>query len=696
MEVFDTLEGFKSNIWDEPGHNEFIHSSISSGNSDLDFDDVDINFSGNYDMGSDESTENAEDHCYSHINSILKLSTKLEDFSKDLDSEIYTDALQILPDKIISIQSLNTDNNILNINDFLTTNNTPHFNSNSTTFTSSPISSKSNNDQIPINIPKTLTLTRSDFVHKLYKASKNDKNPGLVFNKPHSPIYNKKFKPNETIGFKKISNNDSNGSVIIKAEKENGIAGDVLADFVNRDKLHNFALINENFTKVNFKPGSTGEDSINTDCEDMMDDSSRDIYSSVIHSGLELGGHIMKHPQQNQHVSEWRSVLSDREHHQILLSRYISQQPKINGNIVTGPLLLTEEEKRTLIAEGYPVPKRYPLTKMEEKSLKKIRRKIKNKISAQESRRKKKEYIEALENKVQAYATDNNILKNKVKNLETNNLSLQSQLKKLTNLATSLYKSVSTQTNPSSCFVILFSFLVAAGLNIFPLKETENNEAGVDTNNQQYQTINQQSRVLHWESCDNNYKYFIPTTQSMSDSSTNEVVEDESVPLSKAFSDFMGRLTSSKKDEGFNLLSHDSSVLNKIANLMRSGPDLGKSKKSEMDYNLEGIVNDCTMMEGVDYSHEVIISDDHGNINDQNLSIGSVHEDINQEYFIDKTNFVAGEEFNEEQIYHYDSDSLNSEMNLNGDHNISILSSQFTEMPNNLRGLDIVANSMDH
>ena len=55
----------------------------------------------------------------------------------------------------------------------------------------------------------------------------------------------------------------------------------------------------------------------------------------------------------------------------------ISNQPK--G--ATGVLHLTDEEKRTLISEGYPVPQRLPLSKNEEKSLKKIRRKIKNKVS---------------------------------------------------------------------------------------------------------------------------------------------------------------------------------------------------------------------------------------------------------------------------------------------------------------------------
>ncbi|XP_016959089.1 cyclic AMP response element-binding protein A isoform X2 [Drosophila biarmipes] len=105
----------------------------------------------------------------------------------------------------------------------------------------------------------------------------------------------------------------------------------------------------------------------------------------------------------------------------------ISSQPK--GS--TGTLLLTEEEKRTLVAEGYPIPQKLPLTKAEEKSLKKIRRKIKNKISAQESRRKKKEYMDQLERRVEVLVTENHDYKKRLEGLEETNANLLSQLHKL-------------------------------------------------------------------------------------------------------------------------------------------------------------------------------------------------------------------------------------------------------------------------
>ncbi|XP_046462443.1 cyclic AMP response element-binding protein A-like isoform X1 [Daphnia pulex] len=111
-------------------------------------------------------------------------------------------------------------------------------------------------------------------------------------------------------------------------------------------------------------------------------------------------------------------------------SPLISYQPK--GS--TGVLQLTEEEKRTLLSEGYPVPTRLPLTKAEEKSLKKIRRKIKNKISAQESRRKKKEYMDTLERRAQVLADENSDYRQRLLKLETDNAALQLQLTRLKHL----------------------------------------------------------------------------------------------------------------------------------------------------------------------------------------------------------------------------------------------------------------------
>ena len=77
----------------------------------------------------------------------------------------------------------------------------------------------------------------------------------------------------------------------------------------------------------------------------------------------------------------------------------------------------------------------------EQKHLKRVRRKIKNKLSAQESRRKKKDYVEGLEDRVQS-CTDTNIkLRKRVDSLETENKTLAQQLSKLHSLVAQLYPS---------------------------------------------------------------------------------------------------------------------------------------------------------------------------------------------------------------------------------------------------------------
>ncbi|XP_071492536.1 cyclic AMP-responsive element-binding protein 3-like protein 1 [Diadema antillarum] len=122
----------------------------------------------------------------------------------------------------------------------------------------------------------------------------------------------------------------------------------------------------------------------------------------------------------------------------------------------SGPLILTEEEKRTLKQEGYPIPTKLPLTKAEEKSLKKVRRKIKNKISAQESRRKKKEYLEALEKRMDSYTHENTELRKKVESLETTNQSLLTQLTKLQSIVNKVTKPIkASSTQTGTCLMVL-------------------------------------------------------------------------------------------------------------------------------------------------------------------------------------------------------------------------------------------------
>uniref|UniRef100_A0A8B9BYU7 cAMP responsive element binding protein 3 n=1 Tax=Anser brachyrhynchus TaxID=132585 RepID=A0A8B9BYU7_9AVES len=131
-----------------------------------------------------------------------------------------------------------------------------------------------------------------------------------------------------------------------------------------------------------------------------------------------------------------------------IFSRYISAvfQPDFPE------LVLTEEEKQLLEKEGVSLPTCLPLTKAEEQLLKKVRRKIRNRQSAQDSRRRKKIYMDGLENRVAACTAQNHELQKKVQLLQKQNMSLLEQLRKLQAL---VRQSTTKTTTASTCVMVL-------------------------------------------------------------------------------------------------------------------------------------------------------------------------------------------------------------------------------------------------
>merc|ERR1719186_14039 len=94
-------------------------------------------------------------------------------------------------------------------------------------------------------------------------------------------------------------------------------------------------------------------------------------------------------------------------------------------------LELNEEEQKMATKENMKFPTHYPLTREEERNLKKIRRKIRNKLSAQDSRKRKREYVDSMEDRVKHVSDENAELKEKINALETQNKTLAAQLRRL-------------------------------------------------------------------------------------------------------------------------------------------------------------------------------------------------------------------------------------------------------------------------
>uniref|UniRef100_A0A182QCB1 BZIP domain-containing protein n=1 Tax=Anopheles farauti TaxID=69004 RepID=A0A182QCB1_9DIPT len=174
-----------------------------------------------------------------------------------------------------------------------------------------------------------------------------------------------------------------------------------------------------------------------------------------------------------------------------------------NQNGTYQKLMLTAEEKRLLAKEGISLPSSYPLTKHEERELKRIRRKIRNKISAQDSRKRKKEYVDGLEERVKQCTEENQNLVKRIKILQSQNHDLVSQMKRIQSLLT---KGTSKTTQPATCLMVLLISMALVAVPNLKLGNTatqqniqdsiEMSDLMQDPANDKLQVVQQSRRAL--------------------------------------------------------------------------------------------------------------------------------------------------------------------------------------------------------
>eukprot|EP00049_Salpingoeca_infusionum_P017132 m.351842 g.351842 ORF g.351842 m.351842 type:complete len:469 (-) comp16374_c0_seq1:242-1648(-) len=161
------------------------------------------------------------------------------------------------------------------------------------------------------------------------------------------------------------------------------------------------------------------------------------------------------------------------------------------------PMAFTDEEFALLRKEGWKYPRTAKLNKDQEKELKKLRRKIKNKISAQESRTKRRQYTKILEEKVRQEKESNVSLKANVKSLREENSSLLSQLRLLQSKLSKLTGNSATSAGTALMLVGLCFSMFTPGQSIASSSASASASASSSHSSHYTAPSNFHSRTLH-------------------------------------------------------------------------------------------------------------------------------------------------------------------------------------------------------
>ncbi|KAL7062233.1 hypothetical protein AAHC03_01434 [Spirometra sp. Aus1] len=113
-------------------------------------------------------------------------------------------------------------------------------------------------------------------------------------------------------------------------------------------------------------------------------------------------------------------------------------------------LVLSAEERRLLSRMGHKVPTMFPLSRNDERVIRAVRRKIRNKLSAKASRARRQEYLQTLEMRIHSCHKENERLRSRVGELEKEKRGLLANLRKMRSYLARLISGMPAVSNSSN------------------------------------------------------------------------------------------------------------------------------------------------------------------------------------------------------------------------------------------------------